>query len=233
MWGAIMAAIKGNHVIDSHYAASEEDPTADGLKSTSLLEFAMMSHLEAMNSHEQTSLEAAQLDLAPGSLHAAPGSGLASEENEESKILQPPQYFWEDLNDSSLDLGPATDYIFLATSPAACFQVAVMQAIQNAGLIAAPEKVQRLPNTIKTDNGPAYTSERVCNFLQQWVLHGVVVIQVQDLALCLIEPHTNGLGPLIQTVQITPVEPSYPQAHQHSCPTVTCKLTKDALDPII
>ncbi|NXX28049.1 PDXL2 protein, partial [Nicator chloris] len=99
--------------------ASSEDPTADGLTSTSLLEFAMMSHLEAMNSHEQTSLEAAEPDLAPGSLHAAPGSGFASEENEESKILQPPQYFWEDggeLNDSSLDLGPATDYTFPASS---------------------------------------------------------------------------------------------------------------------
>uniref|UniRef100_A0A674J1F3 Podocalyxin like 2 n=1 Tax=Terrapene triunguis TaxID=2587831 RepID=A0A674J1F3_9SAUR len=45
--------------------------------------------------------------------------GFASEENEESKILQPPQYFWEDggdLNDSSLDLGPATDYSFPVTS---------------------------------------------------------------------------------------------------------------------
>ncbi|NXY33435.1 PDXL2 protein, partial [Pomatorhinus ruficollis] len=96
--------------------ASSEDPTADGLTSTSLLEFAMM---EAMNSHEQTSPEAAEPDLVPGSLHAAPGSGFASEENEESKILQPPQYFWEDggeLNDSSLDLGPATDYTFPASS---------------------------------------------------------------------------------------------------------------------
>ncbi|NXX58917.1 PDXL2 protein, partial [Scopus umbretta] len=68
---------------------------------------------------EQTSLEAAEPDLAPGSLHAAPGSGFASEENEESKLLQPPQYFWEDggeLNDSSLDLGPATDYSFPAAS---------------------------------------------------------------------------------------------------------------------
>ncbi|NWX65830.1 PDXL2 protein, partial [Promerops cafer] len=99
--------------------ASSEDPTADGLTSTSLLEFAMMSHLEAVNSHEQTRPEAAEPDLAPGSLHAAPGSGFASEENEESKILQPPQYFWEDggeLNDSSLDLGPATDYTFPASS---------------------------------------------------------------------------------------------------------------------
>ncbi|NXJ73822.1 PDXL2 protein, partial [Trogon melanurus] len=99
--------------------ASSEEPTADGLTSTSLLEFAMMSHLEAMNSQEQTSPEATEPDLAPGSLHAAPGSGFASEENEESKILQPPQYFWEDggeLNDSSLDLGPATDYSFPAAS---------------------------------------------------------------------------------------------------------------------
>lgn len=96
--------------------ASSEDSTADGLTSTSLLEFAMM---EAMNSHEQTSPEAAEPDLAPGSLHAAPGSGFASEENEESKILQPPQYFWEDggeLNDSSLDLGPATGKLFLPHS---------------------------------------------------------------------------------------------------------------------
>ncbi|NXK36145.1 PDXL2 protein, partial [Piprites chloris] len=99
--------------------SSSEEPTADGLTSTSLLEFAMMSHLEAMNSHEQTSPETAEPDLAPGSLLAAPGSGFASEENEESKILQPPQYFWEDggeLNDSNLDLGPATDYSFPATS---------------------------------------------------------------------------------------------------------------------
>ncbi|NXV00031.1 PDXL2 protein, partial [Cettia cetti] len=99
--------------------ASLEDPTTDGLTSTSLLEFAMMSHLETMNSHEQTSPEAAEPDLAPGSLHAAPGSGFTSEENEESKILQPPQYFWEDggeLNDSNLDLGPATDYTFPASS---------------------------------------------------------------------------------------------------------------------
>ncbi|XP_008566713.1 PREDICTED: podocalyxin-like protein 2 [Galeopterus variegatus] len=39
----------------------------------------------------------------------APGSGFPSEEGEDSRILQPPQYFWEEeeeLNDSSLDLGP-------------------------------------------------------------------------------------------------------------------------------
>ncbi|NXI98205.1 PDXL2 protein, partial [Psophia crepitans] len=99
--------------------AFSDEPATDGLTSTSLLEFAMMSHMEAMNSHEETSPEAAEPDLAPSSLHAAPGSGFASEENEESKILQPPQYFWEDggeLNDSSLDLGPPTDYSFPAAS---------------------------------------------------------------------------------------------------------------------
>ncbi|KAM9533959.1 podocalyxin-like protein 2 [Guaruba guarouba] len=99
--------------------ASSEETTADGLTSTSLLEFAVMPHLEAMNSHEQASPEPAEPDLTPVSLHAAPGSGFASEENEESKILQPPQYFWEDggeLNDSSLDLGPTTDYSFPAAS---------------------------------------------------------------------------------------------------------------------
>lgn len=99
--------------------ASSEESTTDGLTSTSLMEFAVMSHIEAINSHEQTSPETAEPGLIPGSLHAAPGSGFASEENEESKILQPPQYFWEDggeLNESSLDLGPATDYSFSAAS---------------------------------------------------------------------------------------------------------------------
>jgi len=99
--------------------ASSEESTTDGLTSTSLMEFAVMSHIEAINSHEQTSPETAEPDLIPGSLHAAPGSGFASEENEESKILQPPQYFWEDggeLNESSLDLGPATGRLFLPHS---------------------------------------------------------------------------------------------------------------------
>lgn len=39
----------------------------------------------------------------------APGSGFPGGESEESHILQPSQYFWEEeeeLNDSSLDLGP-------------------------------------------------------------------------------------------------------------------------------
>ncbi|KAK4828136.1 hypothetical protein QYF61_023934 [Mycteria americana] len=38
-------------------------------------------------------------------------------------------------------------------------------------------------------------------FLKRVALHGVVVTQVQDLALSLVEPHTIGLSPLIQPVQ--------------------------------
>ncbi|XP_039401969.1 podocalyxin-like protein 2 [Mauremys reevesii] len=98
---------------------SSEEPTAEGLTSTSLVEFTMMSHLELLDSSEQSNLEATEPDPVLSALHASAGSGFASEENEESKILQPPQYFWEDggeLNDSSLDLGPATDYSFPVTS---------------------------------------------------------------------------------------------------------------------
>ncbi|XP_025052638.1 podocalyxin-like protein 2 [Alligator sinensis] len=98
---------------------SSEESASEGLTSTSLVEFAMMSHLEPLDSSEQTSPETVEPELVPSALHASPGSGFASEENEESKILQPPQYFWEDggeLNDSSLDLGPATDYSFQVAS---------------------------------------------------------------------------------------------------------------------
>ncbi|CAM4586613.1 podocalyxin-like protein 2 [Caretta caretta] len=98
---------------------SSEEPTTEGLTSTSLVEFTMMSHLELLDSREQSNLEATEPDPVLSALHASAGSGFASEENEESKILQPPQYFWEDggdLNDSSLDLGPATDYSFPITS---------------------------------------------------------------------------------------------------------------------
>ncbi|XP_067400386.1 podocalyxin-like protein 2 [Emydura macquarii macquarii] len=98
---------------------SPEEPTTEGLTSTSLVEFTMMSHLEPLDYSEQSNLEATEPDLVPSALQASVGSGFASEENEESKILQPPQYFWEDggdLNDSSLDLGPATDYSFPVAS---------------------------------------------------------------------------------------------------------------------
>ncbi|XP_049622476.1 podocalyxin-like protein 2 isoform X2 [Suncus etruscus] len=83
-----------------------EEPTPEGLTSTSLLP----TGLEPLESEEPS--EARGLSAGLG----APGSGFPSEESEESRILQPPQYFWEEeeeLNDSSLDLGPTADYGFL------------------------------------------------------------------------------------------------------------------------
>ncbi|KAK4830776.1 hypothetical protein QYF61_013609 [Mycteria americana] len=59
-------------------------------------------------------------------------------------------------------------------------------------------------------------------------LHGVVVTQVQDLALSLAEPHTTGLDLLIQ--------PSLPTLKQINAPAqlgVICKLTEGALNPLI
>ncbi|KAK4823336.1 hypothetical protein QYF61_001613 [Mycteria americana] len=65
-------------------------------------------------------------------------------------------------------------------------------------------------------------------------LHGVVVTQVQDLALGLVEPHTIGLGPSIQPVQV-PLQ-SLPPLKQINTPAqlgVICKLTESALDPFV
>ncbi|KAK4826066.1 hypothetical protein QYF61_005025 [Mycteria americana] len=65
-------------------------------------------------------------------------------------------------------------------------------------------------------------------------LHGVAVAQVQDLALGLVEPHTSGLGPSIQPVQV-PLQ-SLPTLQQINTPTqlgVVCKLTEGALDSLI
>ncbi|KAK4832342.1 hypothetical protein QYF61_021871 [Mycteria americana] len=65
-------------------------------------------------------------------------------------------------------------------------------------------------------------------------LHGVAVAQVQDLALGLVEPHTIGLGPSIQPVQV-PLQ-SLPTLKQINTPAqlgVICKLTADALDPFV
>ncbi|KAK4832137.1 hypothetical protein QYF61_020877 [Mycteria americana] len=59
-------------------------------------------------------------------------------------------------------------------------------------------------------------------------LHGVVVTQAQDLALCLVEPHTIGLGPSIQPVQV-PLQ-SLPALKQINTPAelgVICKLKQD------
>ncbi|KAK4810518.1 hypothetical protein QYF61_004481 [Mycteria americana] len=65
-------------------------------------------------------------------------------------------------------------------------------------------------------------------------LHGVAVAQVRDPALSLVEPHTIGLGPSIQPVQV-PLQ-SLPTLQQINTPTqlgVICKLTEGALDPFI
>ncbi|KAK4832516.1 hypothetical protein QYF61_023581 [Mycteria americana] len=65
-------------------------------------------------------------------------------------------------------------------------------------------------------------------------LHGVVVTQVQDLALGLVKPPTVGLRPLIQPVQI-PLQ-SLPTLQQINTPAqlgVICKLTEGALNPFI
>ncbi|KAK4826517.1 hypothetical protein QYF61_010014 [Mycteria americana] len=65
-------------------------------------------------------------------------------------------------------------------------------------------------------------------------LHGVAVAQVQDLALGLVEPHTIGLGPSTQPVQV-PLQ-SLPPLKQIDTPTqlgVVCKLTEGALDPLV
>ncbi|KAK4822235.1 hypothetical protein QYF61_011876 [Mycteria americana] len=66
------------------------------------------------------------------------------------------------------------------------------------------------------------------------VLHGVVVTQVQDLALGLVKPHTIDLGPLIQPVQV-PLQ-SLPTLEQIDAPAqfgVICNFTEGALNPLI
>ncbi|KAK4806883.1 hypothetical protein QYF61_012604, partial [Mycteria americana] len=65
-------------------------------------------------------------------------------------------------------------------------------------------------------------------------LHGVVVAQVQDLALGLVEPHAIGPSPSIQPVQV-PLQ-SLPTLQQINTPAqlgVVCKLTEGALDPFV
>jgi len=65
-------------------------------------------------------------------------------------------------------------------------------------------------------------------------LHAVLVTTVQYLAFGLVEPHTVGLNPSIQPVQI-PLQ-RLPTLKQIDTPTqlgVICKLTKGALNPLI
>ncbi|KAK4826742.1 hypothetical protein QYF61_010995 [Mycteria americana] len=61
-------------------------------------------------------------------------------------------------------------------------------------------------------------------------LHEVAVAQVQDLALSLVEPHTIGLSPSIQSVQ------NLSTLKQNNTPAqlgVVCKLTEGALNPLV
>ncbi|XP_032123850.1 podocalyxin-like protein 2 isoform X2 [Sapajus apella] len=90
-------------------AAGSDEPGPEGLTSTSLLDLLLPTGLEPLDSEEPSET------MGLGAGLGAPGSGFPSEESEESRILQPPQYFWEEeeeLNDSSLDLGPTADYVF-------------------------------------------------------------------------------------------------------------------------
>ncbi|MXQ95686.1 hypothetical protein E5288_WYG018251 [Bos mutus] len=100
--GAGTAEDPGGASLGVHAAGSEE-PGSEGLPSTSLLDLLLPTGLEPLDSEEPS--EAVGLGAGLG----APGSGFPSEESEESRILQPPQYFWEEedaLNESSLGLGP-------------------------------------------------------------------------------------------------------------------------------
>ncbi|KAF6303137.1 podocalyxin like 2 [Rhinolophus ferrumequinum] len=91
------------------FAAGSDEPGPEGLTSTSLLDLLLPTGLDPLGSEEPSE------PMGLGAGLEAPGSGFPSEESEESRILQPPQYFWEEeeeLNDSSLDLGPTADYGF-------------------------------------------------------------------------------------------------------------------------
>ncbi|KAK4827170.1 LOW QUALITY PROTEIN: hypothetical protein QYF61_015132 [Mycteria americana] len=65
-------------------------------------------------------------------------------------------------------------------------------------------------------------------------LHGVVVLQVQDPALGLVEPHTIDFSPSIQPVQI-PLQssPTFKQIDTPAQLGVICRLTEGALNPFI
>ncbi|KAL6035245.1 hypothetical protein STEG23_032026 [Scotinomys teguina] len=85
-------------------AAAIDEPGPEGLTSTSLLDLLLPTDFEPLDSEEPSEA----IGLGAG---LAPGSGFPSEDSEESRLLQPPQYFWEEeeLNGTSLDLGPTAD----------------------------------------------------------------------------------------------------------------------------
>ncbi|KAF6303134.1 podocalyxin like 2 [Rhinolophus ferrumequinum] len=106
-WTGGLEAVRG--VSLGTFAAGSDEPGPEGLTSTSLLDLLLPTGLDPLGSEEPSE------PMGLGAGLEAPGSGFPSEESEESRILQPPQYFWEEeeeLNDSSLDLGPTADYGF-------------------------------------------------------------------------------------------------------------------------
>ncbi|KAM4650945.1 podocalyxin-like protein 2 isoform 2-T2 [Discoglossus pictus] len=72
-----------------------EEPSSEGLTSTSLLDLPS-SHQETLDSAEHGGEGYQESDVLPGLLHTSQGSGLSSQETEDSSILQSPQYFWDE-----------------------------------------------------------------------------------------------------------------------------------------
>ncbi|KAJ7397479.1 hypothetical protein BTVI_135369 [Pitangus sulphuratus] len=70
-------------------------------------------------------------------------------------------------------------------------------------------------------------------FPQPVALHGVVVTQVRDLAICFIEPRTVDLSPSVQPVQI-PLQslPTLQQINSATQHSVICELTESTFDPL-
>ncbi|XP_077181511.1 podocalyxin-like protein 2 [Paroedura picta] len=143
--------------------ALSEDLGTEGLSSTSLVDFTAMSHMESLGSSEQTNVKVPESDLIPSALLAAPGSGFASEENEDSKILQS-QYFWDeggDLNDSSLYPGATPDYNFPLASQKALPKGNVTQtknqwevpAVHQSSDSAEPDSETPSTSTLEEEEG--------------------------------------------------------------------------------
>ncbi|RMC10208.1 hypothetical protein DUI87_13009 [Hirundo rustica rustica] len=88
-------------------------------------------------------------------------------------------------------------------------------------------------NTILLTKEEADAHLKLCNLQKPVEPPGVVVTKGQNSALFLIEPHTAGLGPSIQPVQI-PLQ-SLPTFCQINAPAqlAVCKLMEGSLDPLI
>ncbi|XP_006169892.3 podocalyxin-like protein 2, partial [Tupaia chinensis] len=111
-------------------AAVADESGPEGLSSTSLLDLLLPTGLEPTDTEEPSEALAA-------------GSGFPGDESEESRLLQPPQYFWEEveLNDSSVDLGPTADYVFPDLTEKAG---SVEDSTQTQGLPGLPSPLPKL-----------------------------------------------------------------------------------------